>query len=594
MEQVNKMGDNEDPCKTVSKAMRVLWVACASLLATPALSWGSDLPTPGPNEFKLLGRIDSFDAVGRKVTLSVDSSLDGKGNELNFGTPSRKTVTVSVFTAIQWTEKDPRWLSIRDLKENAPVAAYVSGSPDAPEASRLLLIGRDPARPLTGEVFAPNSMGVEYDKVCMDPVTVPMLFPISGKVNWSDTFLASRGGGSRRHKGQDLMAAKLTPLIAVFDGKVILDTGNGNAGNTITLEGDNGWTAEYFHVNNDTPGTDDGKGSSDYAFAPGLKSGDRVCAGQFIGWVGDSGNAEGTGPHCHFEIWSQSLNACYNATPSLQSAPKLSAPHTYAAFPDLPVKRGQVRLDGVLRHLDLARSVAVLDVVYTATGDEKLSAVKSPTRRYVKVAQGSTIRILGMDRPVQMSDLIVGDKVTIVAAAAPAGQAVELAEAYALRTSPLASVASTSLPAGQGSVPEVKITLSGPEDQYLAGVAASMLEPINELRAGQGLPPLVFDQKAAQIAQTWAGKMVDLDFFDTKAPDGTHLAVLGEQARGKKCTALVNSGASPKAVAAEMLRNFPDIFLRKDAKSFSAGHAYMDDDPGRVNHQHYWAILVGD
>ena len=68
------------------------------------------------------------------------------------------------------------------------------------------------------------------------------------------------------------------------------------------MRGDDGNDYFYIHLNNDTPGTDDGKGGVQYAYAPGLTNGTRVHRGDVIGYVGDSGNAEDTVSHLHFEI----------------------------------------------------------------------------------------------------------------------------------------------------------------------------------------------------------------------------------------------------------------------------------------------------
>ena len=62
---------------------------------------------------------------------------------------------------------------------------------------------------------------------------------------------------------------------------------------------DDGWETRYLHLNNDDPGTDNGRA---WGVADGIVPGARVDAGQLLGWVGDSGNAESTPPHLHLEL----------------------------------------------------------------------------------------------------------------------------------------------------------------------------------------------------------------------------------------------------------------------------------------------------
>ncbi|HVF04817.1 MAG TPA: M23 family metallopeptidase [Frankiaceae bacterium] len=168
-------------------------------------------------------------------------------------------------------------------------------------------------------------------------VVVPMTFPVVGPVSYSDTFLACRSGCARKHMGQDLMGPKMNVAVAAFNGviwSVKRETTVGE-GNYLTLKGDNGWSANYIHMNNDTPGTDDGKGTAKYFTAAGIGAGKRVFAGEILGWIGDSGNAESTGPHLHFELrkgepWG---GVVHNAYPSLRNAKVLTRPTTSGPHP---------------------------------------------------------------------------------------------------------------------------------------------------------------------------------------------------------------------------------------------------------------------
>jgi hypothetical protein len=173
-------------------------------------------------------------------------------------------------------------------------------------------------------------------------VVVPMFFPVLAGATYSDTFLACRDGCRRKHLGQDLFAPKLRPVVATFDATVTyLRTGRPTAGNLLSIASPDGWTTNYLHLNNDSPGTDDGIATPELTFADGLRPGARVRAGQLLGWVGDSGNAEQVSPHLHFELrkgdaWNGMV---HNPLASLDLAERLTAPIVAGPLPEGVVAR---------------------------------------------------------------------------------------------------------------------------------------------------------------------------------------------------------------------------------------------------------------
>ena len=136
-------------------------------------------------------------------------------------------------------------------------------------------------------------------------VDYSLVFPVDGQVSIRDTFYAARSNGD--HHAQDLMAPKMTPILAAASGTVGYVNWSNNPQDlnperccTITIRHDDGWESWYIHLNNDTPGTDD---AAAWGIADGIVPGAHVEAGQHIGWVGDSGNAENTASHLHFELF---------------------------------------------------------------------------------------------------------------------------------------------------------------------------------------------------------------------------------------------------------------------------------------------------
>lgn len=118
---------------------------------------------------------------------------------------------------------------------------------------------------------------------------------------FDSTYGASRPGG-RSHQGNDLMAPQMTPVYAVLDGVITTMKFGPLSGYMIIIEHRDGWESYYMHLNDDTPGSDDGDAVEFQTYASGLEVGDLVLEGDLIGYVGDSGNAEGSSPHNHFEL----------------------------------------------------------------------------------------------------------------------------------------------------------------------------------------------------------------------------------------------------------------------------------------------------
>jgi len=145
-----------------------------------------------------------------------------------------------------------------------------------------------------------------------------IVFPVVGEpVSFIDDFDQPRSGG-RIHAATDIMTngVKGWPVVAAADGVV---TWIGSTCCYLALDHGNGYETWYIHLNNDSPGTDDGA-----AWGIAVAEGTVVSQGQLIGWVGDSGNAEWVGPHLHFEIRLNDIPI--NPYQYLLSAPRLSAP----------------------------------------------------------------------------------------------------------------------------------------------------------------------------------------------------------------------------------------------------------------------------
>lgn len=99
-----------------------------------------------------------------------------------------------------------------------------------------------------------------------------------------DTWGAPRSGG-RRHEGTDVFAPRGTPAYAVMDGVVSRWSTNALGGTTLYLRNDAG--DEFYYAHNDRNI---------------VAAGTRVKAGDVLATVGNTGNAQTTPSHVHFEV----------------------------------------------------------------------------------------------------------------------------------------------------------------------------------------------------------------------------------------------------------------------------------------------------
>lgn len=169
----------------------------------------------------------------------------------------------------------------------------------------------------------------------------PITFPVLGPTTYHNDFGAPCVG--HLHAGNDLIGSKLQPLVAAVDGTIqFVAYPEPIYGYAVFLRDAIGYRYWYLHMNNDTPGTNDGLGGGINAYAPDIREGNPVIAGQLIGWIGDSGNAEGGVSHLHFEIHRPDGNTI-NPYQSLQAATIIDQEIIAPALPGEILPYGQFK-----------------------------------------------------------------------------------------------------------------------------------------------------------------------------------------------------------------------------------------------------------
>jgi hypothetical protein len=237
------------------------------------------------------------------------------------------------------------------------------------------------------------------------PLPQTITFPVVGGGRFTDDYGDPRWGGW--HQGNDIMSRRWQPVVAAVNGRIDLHVGSGSRGTCMLyLQHRSGARYVYIHLNNDLTMENDNSGGcrEGVSWPVGLKEGALVRRGQLIGYVGDSGDADGIQPHLHFEIrpggspinpYSYLLRArriLFPRGPSLTEAMTVTVSGVVKAV-------GDGAIDVSVRHAS------------TSLG------VKYPIRRGVSLAipSGAVVQrsTAGGPVPVGVRDARVGERVTV-------------------------------------------------------------------------------------------------------------------------------------------------------------------------------------
>jgi hypothetical protein len=128
------------------------------------------------------------------------------------------------------------------------------------------------------------------------------------KTQIANTWGAPRGDG-RSHEGQDIFAPKGTPIYSATTGYVVKIGEDNLGGHVVSVIGDGGRKYYYAHLD---------------SFARNLEVGNYVTRNTLLGYVGATGNADGTPPHLHFGVYTAS--GAIDPMPLLADRPEEKSP----------------------------------------------------------------------------------------------------------------------------------------------------------------------------------------------------------------------------------------------------------------------------
>jgi murein DD-endopeptidase MepM/ murein hydrolase activator NlpD len=212
--------------------------------------------------------VDTSAPAGAKGYKTAITELDLRLTADHGGLPAGTEIQIGTASAAVQTAPPPT--------TSTPTTTDETGTTEGPS------VGDSPSlRPRAGGKTKPEPLRVQPKLTAGRYV-----FPVYGPTSYIDTFGAKRPDVTYHH-GDDIFGSLGQPLVACTDGIVFSVGFNKIGGNRLWIVDKAGNQFYYAHLS---------------AFSITAVNGSHVKAGQVVGFMGNTGDAEGTPYHLHFEI----------------------------------------------------------------------------------------------------------------------------------------------------------------------------------------------------------------------------------------------------------------------------------------------------
>jgi murein DD-endopeptidase MepM/ murein hydrolase activator NlpD len=256
-------------------------VAASANLQVPLADWGT---------LEVLGQTSSTTSAKPRSAASAVTGLKVKLIAEHAGLPAGSELVVGLATAAAAAVPAPATPATTTPRGPPTRGGLGTGFPGRPTAPTK------PVRPAPNAPKEPGHSipGAPPELVRPAPEVTARLsqggyvFPLFGPAAFGDTFGAFRADvAGKWHHGEDLVAPAGTPVLAVADGTLFSVGWNDIGGWRLWLRDTAGNEFYYAHLS---------------AYSPLAAAGRTVKAGDVLGFVGSSGDADGGVSHLHFEI----------------------------------------------------------------------------------------------------------------------------------------------------------------------------------------------------------------------------------------------------------------------------------------------------